>query len=127
MAADHFARRLELETDASDLHADLENKIPGIIILDTRKPESFAAEHIPGAINLHHAKITPETTAKFSKDATYIVYCAGIHCNASTKGGAKLAALGFKVKELLDGLEGWKKEGYPVEAGTSPIPIRRRA
>src|SRR5688572_3082336 len=104
IAADHFARKLELETDASDLHLDLENNVPGIIIIDARNPDSFAAEHIPGAVNLHHAKITSETTAKLPKDATLIVYCAGVHCNASTKGAAKLADLGFKVKELLHGL-----------------------
>lgn len=127
IAADHFARKLELETDASDLHEDLFNKVPGIVVVDARRPDSFAAAHIPGAINLHHATITAETTAKWSRDATYVVYCAGIHCNASTKGAAKLADLGFNVKELLDGLEGWKKEGYPVETGTSPIPLTRRA
>ena len=127
IAADHFARRLEVETDAWDLHEDLKNKVAGIVVVDTRKPESFQAAHIPGAINLHHAKITAETTATWSKDPTYVVYCAGIHCNASTKGAAKLADLGFKVKELLDGLDGWKKEGYPVETGTSPITLTRRA
>ncbi|HEX9816671.1 MAG TPA: rhodanese-like domain-containing protein [Candidatus Thermoplasmatota archaeon] len=127
MAADHFARRLELETDAWDLHEDLTNKVNGIVVLDARQSDSFAAEHIPGAINLHHAKITADTTATWSKTATYVVYCAGVNCNASTKGCAKLADLGFNVKELLDGLEGWKKEGYPVETGTSPIPVKRRA
>ena len=127
IAADHFARKLELETDAWDLHEDLKNKVPGIVVVDARRPDSFAAAHLPGAINLHHAKITAETTAKWSKDTTYVVYCAGIHCNASTKGAAKLADLGFKVKELLDGLDGWKKEGFPVETGTSPIPVTRRA
>ena len=126
MAADHFARRLELETDASDLHEDLRNHVPGILVVDARRPESYAAAHIPGAINLHHATITQESTARFPKDATLVVYCAGVHCNASTKGAAKLAALGFHVKELLDGLDGWRKEGFPVEAGTSPIPIGPR-
>jgi hypothetical protein len=27
----------------------------------------------------------------------------------------RLAALGFRVKEMLDGLQGWKREGYAVE------------
>jgi rhodanese-related sulfurtransferase len=127
MAADHFARKLELETDASDLNRDLKNGIGGLIVVDARRPDAFAAAHIPGAINLHHATINAETTRMLPKDATYIVYCAGIHCNASTKGAAKLAALGFKVKELLDGLDGWKQEGYSIESGTSPIPIKARA
>jgi rhodanese-related sulfurtransferase len=46
------------------------------------------------------------------------VYCDGIGCNASTKGAAKLTSLGFKVKELIGGLDWWKRDGYPVENGS---------
>jgi len=44
-----------------------------------------------------------------------VTYCDGVFCNASTKAAARLAALGFRVKEMLDGMNGWKAEGYPVE------------
>jgi len=49
------------------------------------------------------------------RDKVLVTYCDGIHCNASTKAAMRLAALGFRVKEMLDGLQGWKREGYPVE------------
>jgi len=49
------------------------------------------------------------------RDKIIVTYCDGVFCNASTKAAAKLTALGFRVKEMLDGMEGWRKEGYPVE------------
>lgn len=116
----HFAAKLSLETDASDVHADLKNGVKGFLVLDARSPDSYSAEHIPGAINLHHRKMDETTTRGLPKDDVIVVYCAGTYCNASTKGAAKLAALGFRVKELIGGLEGWKTEGYPVESG---IPV----
>jgi hypothetical protein len=49
------------------------------------------------------------------RDKVLVTHCNGVFCNASTKAVAKLSALGFQVKEMLDGMNGWKTEGYPVE------------
>jgi len=114
-AESHFLSRLSFETDPSDVHADLTNKIPGIIVVDARTPETYARGHIPGAINLPHREINSVTTSTLPKDKLYVTYCDGVFCNASTKAAAKLTGLGFRVKEMLDGVNGWKKEGYPVE------------
>ena len=46
------------------------------------------------------------------KDKFYVTYCDGIGCNASTKGALNLLKLGFKVKELIGGLDWWKRDGY---------------
>ena len=56
-----------------------------------------------------------ETTGQLQRDRLCVVYCDGIGCNASTKGALNLARLGFQVKELLGGLEWWKKDGYATE------------
>jgi rhodanese-related sulfurtransferase len=56
-----------------------------------------------------------ETTSHLDKAKTYVCYCDGIGCNASTKGAMKLSMLGFKVKELIGGIEWWKSEGYATE------------
>ncbi|MBI2077634.1 MAG: rhodanese-like domain-containing protein [Euryarchaeota archaeon] len=122
-ATSHFASRLAFETDASDLREDLEAGVAGIVVLDARSPQAFSQGHIPGAIDLHHRLITKETAARLPKHRVIVTYCAGVHCNASTKAAAKLAALGYPVKEVVDGLEGWEKEGYPVEAAPTPLRI----
>jgi rhodanese-related sulfurtransferase len=107
----YYANKLHYETDASDLYEALK-KGEKIIVLDTRKPAAFDTEHIPGAVNIPHREMNEELTQKLDKAFLYITYCDGIGCNASTKGAFTMAQLGFRVKELIGGLEWWKKEGY---------------
>ena len=57
-----------------------------------------------------------ETTAPLDRGKVYVVYCDGIGGNASTKGADKLARLGFRTKELLGGLDWWRRDGHPVAA-----------
>jgi rhodanese-related sulfurtransferase len=111
----HFHSKLAFETDPSDVYTDLRNKSADILIVDARTQEVYAQGHIPGAINLPWRKIDSSTTAAIAKDKVLVTYCDGVHCNASTKAAMRLAALGFRVKEMLDGMQGWKREGYPVE------------
>ena len=111
----HFRSKLALETDPSDVYQDLQNNSAGIIVIDARTQEAYSQGHVPRAINLPWRKIDLSSTAAMPKDKVLVTYCDGIHCNASTKAAMRLAALGFRVKEMLDGIQGWKRESYPVE------------
>jgi rhodanese-related sulfurtransferase len=120
----HFESRLEWEIDAADLWAD-----PGAYaIVDARTPEAFAAGHVPGAINLPHRTITAESVP-FPKEAVLVTYCDGIGCNASTKAAVKLSRLGYRVKEMIGGIDWWKRDGLPVEdrqsclSGQAGLPV----
>ena len=62
--------------------------------------------------------MTAETTRDFNKDFLYVSYCDGIGCNASTKGALNMAMLGFNVKELIGGLDWWKRDNYSTAGGT---------
>ena len=110
--------------DPSDLHADLEARCEGFLILDARSRETYARGHIPGAINLPHREITAESLKNLSRDKVIVTYCDGIGCNASTKAALKLAGFGFHVKELIGGLDWWIRDGYAVsdkaEGGNGP-------
>ena len=112
-----YQQKLNYEMDPSDLFEALE-KGEEIVPVDARQAFGYEKEHIPGAINLPHREMTPDTTSHLDKNKTYICYCDGIGCNASTKGALKMTKLGFKVKELMGGLEWWKFDGYATE-GTS--------
>ena len=61
-----------------------------------------------------------ETVAHLDRNKVYVVYCDGIGCNASTKGAYKLARLGFRTKEMLGGLDWWRRDGHPVTAMQEP-------
>ena len=115
VAINHFRSKLSFETDPSDVYHDITNKISGILVLDARTPETYARGHVPGSLNMPHRIIDSSSTASLPRDKVLVTYCDGVFCNASTKAAAKLTALCFKVKEMLGGMEGWRKEGYPVE------------
>ncbi len=109
--SDFFKAKLENETDPSDLKESA-SKGEAIVIIDARDTESFENEHIPGALSFPHRTMNKESTSHLDKSKTYITYCDGIGCNASTKGAYKLAELGFSVKELIGGIDWWKRDGY---------------
>jgi rhodanese-related sulfurtransferase len=112
-AAQHYLRKLEYETDAWDLNEALKNG-ESIVVIDARSESNFKAGHLPGARSAPHRTMTEETTRTWDRNALYVVYCDGVGCNASTKGASKLALLGFRVKELIGGIDWWKRDGYPI-------------
>ena len=109
-----YEAKLQFETDSWDLFEALENS-QNVIVIDARPPEAFEKEHIPSALNIPHRTMSEETTSHLDKAARYVTYCDGIGCNASTKGALRMARLGFSVKELLGGLEWWKRDGYATK------------
>ena len=110
----HYEDKLRHETDSWDLNEAIQNG-EGIVVIDARSPEAFAEGHIPGAVNLPHRNMNEDSTAHLDRETLYVTYCDGIGCNASTKGALNMARLGFRVKELIGGLDWWKRDGYSIE------------
>ncbi len=119
----YYQEKLAYEIDPSDLFEAM-NKGEKLIPLDARKPSGFETEHIPNAINIPHREMTKDSTARLDPDAIYVTYCDGIGCNASTKGAMKMTELGFKVKELIGGIEWWKLDGYATEGSRSKAGLK---
>lgn len=112
----HYENKLAFETDSWDVKLALEAK-ENIVVIDARSPEAYLKEHIPGSINIPHRKMTPDTTRSIDKSALVVTYCDGIGCNASTKGALNMTRLGFRVKELIGGLDWWKRDGHKTDCG----------
>ncbi|WP_447957036.1 rhodanese-like domain-containing protein [Vreelandella sp. EE7] len=104
-------------TDAWDLAQDLANDVEEVVVIDTRSFEHYCAGHIPGAVSFPHREMTSERLAALDPSKVYVTYCDGIGCNGSTKGAWKLASAGFHVKELLGGLDFWRRDAHPVQEG----------
>ena len=107
----HYQSKLAYEMDSADLYEALEDGEP-IVVVDGRSGDAFEQEHIPGAISLPHRGICADSTASLDRSKLYVCYCDGIGCNASTKTALKLLTLGFEVRELIGGLDWWKRDGY---------------
>lgn len=114
VAARHFLAKLAFETDPADLAAEVAAGAADLVIVDTRQPWAYEQGHLPGAINLPHATIDDALAPRLDPSARYVTYCWGPACNASTRGAANLASLGFTVKELIGGLSAWEAEGFEV-------------
>ncbi len=116
----YLQHKLSYYTDAWDLAEDLALGITAIVVIDARSEEVYQAGHITGAISFPHRTMNAESTAQLDRSKVYITYCDGIGCNGSTKAALKLASLGFQVKELIGGLDFWKRDGHPLTWGTAP-------
>ena len=116
--------KLHYHTDGADVAEDLSAGVDAIVVIDTRAEAHYAAGHVPGAINFPHRLMDASSTATLDRSKTYVCYCDGIGCNGSTKGAYKLAQLGFTVKEMLGGLDFWKRDGSPIATGSEPGSMR---
>jgi rhodanese-related sulfurtransferase len=116
-AARHFEALLTFETDCWDVHAGLARAEPSFVLLDVRSPEAYAAGHVPGAINLPHARIVERNLERWPRATTFVVYCNGPHCNGADRGALRLARLGRPVKKMIGGVTGWLDEGFTLARG----------
>lgn len=115
----YLQHKLSYYTDAWDLAEDLAQGVSAIVAIDARSSEVYQAGHICGARSFPHRTINAESTAQLDRSKVYVTYCDGIGCNGSTKAALKLASLGFQVKELIGGLDFWKRDGHPLAWGTA--------
>lgn len=116
-----FSQRLMLETDCSDVHSALQAGATDFVLLDVRASTAFAAGHVPGAVNLPHRQISDTTLAALPSNRLLVVYCAGPHCNGADQAALKIARLGYPVKIMIGGLQGYIDEGFSLQTG-APAP-----
>jgi rhodanese-related sulfurtransferase len=113
-ALKHFEAGLAFETDCWDVHACLAAGAD-FVLLDVRSPEHYQHAHLPGAVNLPHAKIIGSRLAAYPAGTLFVVYCAGPHCNGAQRAAIRLARLGRPVKLMIGGMTGWLEEHFELE------------
>ena len=111
-----FGSAFEYETDCWDVYASIGQDRQDFVLLDARSPELYAKGHVPGAINLPHAKIVEGKLRAYPGDTLFVVYCAGPHCNGAHRAALRLAGLGRPVKLMIGGVTGWLDEGFALAA-----------
>ena len=81
----------------------------GYIILDVRRPDEYAAGHIPNAINVPNESIgTSEIPELPDKDQLIMVYCRS--GRRSKEASEKLVKLGYTNIVEFGGILDWKGE-----------------
>jgi rhodanese-related sulfurtransferase len=115
-ALKHFESAFGFETDCWDVHHAL-SEGADFVLLDVRSPELFARGHVPQAVNIPHGKLIGSRLERYPAQTTFVVYCAGPHCNGAHRGAIRLARLGRPVKLMIGGMSGWREEGFEIESG----------
>lgn len=81
----------------------------GYIILDVRRPDEFAAGHIPGAINVANEDIGSDEIAELpDREQLIMVYCRS--GRRSKEASQKLVRLGYTNVVEFGGILDWKGE-----------------
>jgi rhodanese-related sulfurtransferase len=115
----HYEDKLKYEIDSWDLKEAIDAG-EAVVVVDARSPQAYEKRHIPTAVSLPHRTMATADLSFIPRDALVVVYCDGIGCNASTKGALNMLDLGFRVKELMGGLDWWVRDGFPVCQGKEP-------
>ncbi|WP_025691795.1 rhodanese-like domain-containing protein [Paenibacillus zanthoxyli] len=111
----YFAAKGRFETDVADVAYDIREGIQSFTLVDVRDARSYAEAHLPGAISLPSGHLSSGGLTALPQDTVLVLYCWGPACNGATKAAARLAAQGYQVKEMLGGIEYWRREGGPLE------------
>ena len=101
---------------AMDEAVDMMAQETGYIILDVRRPDEFAAGHIPNAINVANEDIGTDEIAELpDKDQLIMVYCRS--GRRSKEAAEKLVALGYTNIVEFGGILDWTGETITTEDG----------
>ena len=81
----------------------------GVTIVDVRRPDEYAAQHIPGAVNVPNEDINSEPPASLPDlDAVLLVHCrTGIRSKAASD---KLIQMGYQNVYDFGGIVDWPYE-----------------
>lgn len=89
-------------------------KSHGVMLLDVRPLEEFAAGHIPGARSIPTSELE-KRLRELPKRSEIIAYCRGPYCVFADEAVGLLRSRGYRAVRLDAGLPDWKAQGFPVE------------
>jgi rhodanese-related sulfurtransferase len=91
----------------------------GLPVIDSRRPEFFAAGTIPGATSLPHTE-TRERAGELDPAVDTVVFCNGPQCAATPQAVRALLDAGHPAERLLyyrGGMHDWLTLGLPSGSG----------
>jgi rhodanese-related sulfurtransferase len=109
----YFTGQLAFRTDVSDVYSAQEDGEPGFTLVDTRGEAAWNQGRASGAVHLPTDAIAARA-AEIDPALPVVVYCWGPGCNGAYRAAVEFARLGYRVKEMIGGMEYWIREGLPV-------------
>jgi phage shock protein E len=103
---------------AADAYEIIASAPEGLVVLDVRGEDEYAAAHIPGAINIDFFAYDFESrVGALDRSVPYVVYC--LNDNRSADARLLMEELGFmEVYEINGGIVSWAESGLPLSIST---------
>lgn len=107
------------QTSATRLHQEMA-QAGKLLVIDVRTPKEFAAEHVPGAVNIPIEELAKKIREmKVPRDTTIVTMCD--HGGRSSRAAVELQKMGYKTSSFCR-IDAWKGKGYKTESGQSKSP-----
>lgn len=89
------------------------------MLIDALSPTSYAASHLPGAINMPPEWVDERAPRRIpDRETELVVYCASTSCDSSVVVANRLIELGYRnVGHYPEGKRDWVEAGLPLEGG----------
>ena len=110
----YFELKLAAELGPHNLKRLMDAGDRMFVVLDVRSREGYREGHIPGALHIPFEEL-PSRLKELPRQKEIISYCWDVTCILSTKASYILASKGFVARELLGGIDAWRKAGFPIE------------
>lgn len=85
-----------------------------VFVIDVRPEKEYAQGHLPFARSMPVEEIL-KRIGELPKDKEIVAYCRGPFCLLSDEAITLLAARGYTVTRMSDGVAEWQAAGLPVE------------
>lgn len=90
-----------------------------VIVIDVRPPAEYQVAHLPFARSMPLAEIE-QRLAELPTDKEIVAYCRGPFCLLSDEAVSLLAARGYRVRKIRDGVSEWQAAGLPLTLASLP-------
>jgi len=105
------------QISAKELRKRLRNG--DITLLDVRPEVEYEAGHLPGALSIPLEELDRRLD-ELPQDGTVVAYCRGPYCVFADQALELLAAKGWTVARLEEGVAEWQRAGYVLEHESRP-------
>lgn len=89
-----------------------------IFVIDVRPRDEYEAAHLPYARSIPLEELE-QRIAELPHDSEIVAYCRGPFCMLSHQATELLAAKGYQVRKMSEGVLEWQAAGLPVEYATA--------
>lgn len=85
------------------------------VFIDLRRPEEYAAGHLPGAINIPYEELQ-ERISELAAMQDVVTYSRGPYCELGPKAVRTLRDNGVSARHLRQGIPHWRLAGLPLNS-----------